>query len=31
MLLELLENNQQQEINLYTAVVRNTEPALAGS
>ncbi len=31
MLLELLQNNQQQEINLYTAVVRNTEPALAGS
>jgi len=31
MLLELLESNQQQEINLYTAVVRNTEPAVSGS
>jgi hypothetical protein len=31
MLLELLESNQQQEINLYTTVVRNTEPALSGS
>lgn len=31
MLLELLENNQQQEISLYSAVVRNTEPALSGS
>lgn len=31
MLLELLENNQQQEINLYLSIVRNTEPALSGS
>lgn len=31
MLLELLESNQQQEINLYSAVVRNTQPALSGS
>jgi hypothetical protein len=31
LLLELLENTQQQEINLYTSVVRNTEPALSRS
>lgn len=31
MLLELLESNQQQEISLYSSVVRNTEPALSGS
>jgi hypothetical protein len=31
LLLELLENNQQQEINLYVSVVRNTEPQLSGS
>lgn len=31
LLLELLQNNQQQEINLYTSIVRNTEPALSRS
>ena len=31
LLLELLESTQQQEIQLYESVVRNTEPALTGS
>jgi hypothetical protein len=31
LLLELLESTQQQEINLYVSVVRNTAPLLNGS
>jgi hypothetical protein len=31
LLLELLENTQQQEINLYMSVVENTEPAVSRS